>query len=104
MIFKSPFPDVVIPDAALTPEVLRHAARLGDKPAIIDIGSGTTYSYRELADRTRRAAAGLHARGFGKGDVLAIMSPNTADYPVAFHGVALANDNAAKGPAAERSK
>ncbi|MEA2682096.1 MAG: hypothetical protein QOK05_424 [Chloroflexota bacterium] len=90
MIFKSPFPDVVIPDAALTPEVLRHAERLGDKPAMIDIGSGTSYTYRELADRTRRLAAGLHARGFGRGDVLAIMAPNTADYPVAFHGVALA--------------
>ena len=90
MIFKSPYPDLAIPDAALTPEVLRHAHRLADKPAIIDIGNRITYTYRELADRARRLAAGLHARGFDKGNVLAIMSPNVAEYPIAFHGVALA--------------
>ena len=31
-------------------------------------------------------AGGLKARGFGKGDVLAIMAPNLPEYAVAFHG------------------
>ena len=38
----------------------------------------------------RRTAAGLYARGFRKGDVLAVLSPNAPEYAVAFHGAALA--------------
>ena len=30
MIFRSPFPEVAIPDVPLTSFVLRHAARLAD--------------------------------------------------------------------------
>ena len=90
MIFKSPHPDVVIPDVALTPFVLGKAVRLGDKVAIVEAGSGRSYTFRQIADGVRGLAAGLHARGFRKGDVLAIMSPNLPEYPIAFHGVATA--------------
>jgi acyl-CoA synthetase (AMP-forming)/AMP-acid ligase II len=90
MIFKSPFPDVAIPDTTVTAEVFRHAQRLAEKTAIVDVATGTSYTYGQLADRSRRLAAGLSARGFGSDHVLAIMSPNSAEYPVAFHGVALA--------------
>jgi acyl-CoA synthetase (AMP-forming)/AMP-acid ligase II len=90
VIFKSPHPDVLIPDVALTPFVLGKADRLGDKVAIVEAGSGRSYSYRQIADGVQRLAAGLHARGFRKGDVLAIMSPNLPEYPIAFHGVATA--------------
>ncbi len=38
----------------------------------------------------RGVAAGLAARGFGKGDVFAHLSPNLPEYAVAFHGVASA--------------
>ena len=90
MIFKSPFPDVVIPDVALTPFVLGKAERLGDKVAIVEASSGRSYSYRQIADGVRQLAAGLRARGFRKGDVMAIMAPNLPEYPIAFHGVAAA--------------
>ena len=90
VIFKSPLPDVTIPDTALTPFVLRHAGRLGDKVAIVEAGSGRSYTYAELASSVRKLAAGLHARGFGKGDVLAILAPNLPEYPIAFLGVAAA--------------
>ena len=36
MITKSKSPDVRIPDVPITEYVLRHAGRLGDKPALID--------------------------------------------------------------------
>src|SRR4029450_7220641 len=71
---------VTVPDQTITDYVLRHCARLGDKPALIDGPSGRTLSYRQLADAVRRAAAGLAARGFKKGDVLAIYSPNLPEY------------------------
>jgi acyl-CoA synthetase (AMP-forming)/AMP-acid ligase II len=90
VIFKSPHPDVVIPDIALTPFVLGKADRLGDKVAIVEAGSGRSFTFRQIADGVRGLAAGLHQRGFRKGDVLAIMSPNLPEYPIAFHGVATA--------------
>ncbi|HSP10693.1 MAG TPA: 4-coumarate--CoA ligase family protein [Candidatus Dormibacteraeota bacterium] len=90
MIFKSPLPDVTIPKIALTPFVLEKAARLSDKVAIVEAGSGRSYTYGQLAAGVKRLAAGLSTRGFHKGDVLAIMSPNLPEYPIAFHGVATA--------------
>ncbi len=90
MIHKSPFPDVVIPDTALTPFVLQHAQRLGSKAAFVDSTTGNATSYAELDDRVRRLAGGLVERGLPKGEVVAIMAPNCPDYAVVFHGVALA--------------
>lgn len=90
MIHKSLFPDVTIPDTLLTPFVLRHADRLADKPALVDGASGRTLTYGEFAHAVKALAGGLKARGFGKGDVLAIMAPNIPEYAVAFHGTAWA--------------
>jgi acyl-CoA synthetase (AMP-forming)/AMP-acid ligase II len=88
MIFRSPYPDVVIPQTSVTTHVLRGAEGFGSGTALIDGITGATMSYAELAGAIRRTAGGLAARGFGKGDVLAIYSPNTLDYPIAFHGAA----------------
>jgi acyl-CoA synthetase (AMP-forming)/AMP-acid ligase II len=81
--------DLPAPDgrAVGVPEYLfEHAARLGDKPALIDGPTGRTVSYRQLADAVERVAAGLAARGFAKGDVLALSSPNLPEYAVAMYG------------------
>jgi acyl-CoA synthetase (AMP-forming)/AMP-acid ligase II len=88
MIVKSASPNVTVPDVSITAYVLRHAERLGDKPALIDGPTGRTLTYRQLADGTKRAAAGLARRGFRKGDVFAIYSPNLPEYAVAFQAVA----------------
>ncbi len=88
MIVKSESPDVRIPDVPITEYVLRHAGRLGDKPALIDGPSGRTVTYRQLSEGARRAAAGLARRGFTKGDVFAIYSPNLPEYAVIFLAVA----------------
>src|SRR3954454_21108685 len=86
MIFRSPFPDVQIPEVSLTALVLQQAGRLGDKPALIDGSTGRTLTYGQFEELVRRLAVGLSARGFGKGDVLAIYSPNLPEYAVAVHG------------------
>jgi acyl-CoA synthetase (AMP-forming)/AMP-acid ligase II len=88
-IFRGPWPDVEIPETALAPFVLRRAADLGSKVAIVDGASGRSYTYAQLADGIRRVAVGLSRRGFGKGDVLAIYSPNLPEYALAFFGVAM---------------
>lgn len=89
MIIKSPHADCEIPLTPLTPFVMRHAERLKDKPALIDGITGQKMTYGELADSIRRVAASLHQRGFKKGDVFAIYSPNVPEYAIAFHAVAV---------------
>ncbi len=88
MIFRSPYPDVSIPDVPLTPYVLQRAQALADKPALIDGPTGRTLTYGQLAGSVRLAAAGLAQRGFQKGDIFAIYLPNLPEYAVAFHAVA----------------
>ena len=88
MIIKSASPAVKIPEVSITDYVLRHAERLGDKLALIDGPSGRTITYRQLAEGIRRVATSLARRGFRKGDVFAIYSPNLPEYAVIFNAVA----------------
>jgi acyl-CoA synthetase (AMP-forming)/AMP-acid ligase II len=90
IVHSSPYPDVPIPDVPLHELVLAGAAERGDHPAIIDGPSGRTLTYRQLAEAVRRTAAGLAARGFGKGDAFAIYLPNVPEYAVAFYAVSTA--------------
>lgn len=90
IIHHSPFPDIAIPDVALTSLVLQHAERLAGKPALIDASTGRVMRYGELDAAVHSFAGGLVERGFVKGDVLALMSPNLPEYAVIFHGTALA--------------
>jgi acyl-CoA synthetase (AMP-forming)/AMP-acid ligase II len=89
-IYGSPEGDVDVPDADVTSFVLEHAGDRGDKGALIDGPSGRTLTYGELAGAVRRLSSGLAARGFGKGDVLALFMPNLPEYAIAFHGAAAA--------------
>jgi acyl-CoA synthetase (AMP-forming)/AMP-acid ligase II len=89
-IVISPHTDVTIPDLPLHEFVLADAMRRADEPALVDGPSGRTLTYGQLAGGVRRVAAGLAARGFGKGDVFAIYSPNVPEYALAFYGVSAA--------------
>jgi len=89
MIFRGPFPEVSIPDLSLPDFVLQRAAELGSKPALIEGLTGRIVTYAALAQSVRRVAASLALRGFKKGDVFGILSPNLPEYAVIFHGVAL---------------
>jgi acyl-CoA synthetase (AMP-forming)/AMP-acid ligase II len=90
MIFRSPLPDVEIPETPLTQALLEAAAKRPTKPAFIDGPTGRVMTYGDWASAVKRGAHGLAARGFKKGDVFAIYSPNCPEYAVAFHAVALA--------------
>jgi acyl-CoA synthetase (AMP-forming)/AMP-acid ligase II len=89
MIFRSPYPEVTVPETALTPFVLQKAEMLGDKAAIIDGPTGRTITYGQLFKSIHLVAASLIARGFKKGDVFAIYSPNIPEYGIVFHAVSL---------------
>ena len=88
MVIRSAWPDVSVPDVSITEYVLRHAERLRDKPAMLDGVSGRALTYGQLNDSIRRVATGLARRGFRKGDVFAIYSPNLPEYAVIFNAVA----------------
>jgi len=93
MIFTGP--RVEVPQTSLTFFVLRRAELYGAKVATVDVTGENKYTYGELASAVRRAAGGLHARGFGKGDVLAMLAPNVPEYPIAFHAAAVAGGTVA---------
>ena len=80
-------PAVDVPKVDLPSYIFRDAALFGDKPALIDGPTGRTVTYAQLAGGVERVAAGLAARGFGRGDVFGILSPNLPEFPIAFHGV-----------------
>jgi acyl-CoA synthetase (AMP-forming)/AMP-acid ligase II len=86
MAYRSPYPDITVPEKSLFDMVLGGAAQQGDAKAMADGISGRTITYRELMDQIRRVAAGLAARGIRKGDVVSLWSPNLPEWPVAFFG------------------
>src|SRR5215510_13993721 len=88
MIIKGPYPDVTIPETALTPFAMHRAKELGDKAALIDGPTGRKVTYQQLADSISIAAHNLAQRGFKKGEVFGILSPNCPEYAIAFHAIA----------------
>jgi len=86
-IYTSDIPDVEIPEVPVHEYVFRNAAEHRDRVAIVDGPSGRSYTYGTLVEMIDQVAGGLHARGFGKGDCLAIVAPNLPEYAVAFHAV-----------------
>ena len=85
MIYTSRYPDVAVVDRPVHAWVLDGAARHGTKPAMVDVASGRTLTYAELTGLVRGLAAGLAGEGFGKGDVVALHSPNTILFPVVLY-------------------
>lgn len=87
MIHRSPMADLAIPDCPLHELLLARFETYGERPAIIDGPSGRTLTYAQMLHGVDRVAASLAARGFGKGDVFAICSPNVPEYGIAFLAV-----------------
>ncbi|MGB6180140.1 MAG: 4-coumarate--CoA ligase family protein [Rhodococcus sp. (in: high G+C Gram-positive bacteria)] len=88
MSFRSPFPDVEIPEknvydflfGDLTDEDL-------DRTALIDGPSGAVTTYRSLVGQINGVAGALAARGVQVGDVVAVHSPNVPAFASVFHGI-----------------
>jgi acyl-CoA synthetase (AMP-forming)/AMP-acid ligase II len=90
MIFRSPHPDIEIPDnLSLTEFIFRDVEDFTGKAALIDGPTGRSMSYGQLYHDLQCFARGLHQKGFAKGDTFAIYCPNMPEYAVAFYGVAL---------------
>jgi acyl-CoA synthetase (AMP-forming)/AMP-acid ligase II len=81
-IYHSPFAPIDIPARPVATFVLETAAARGQRPALIDGVTGRMITYAELPRLVDRVAAALAGRGLRKGDVCAIFSPNTLEYPI----------------------
>jgi acyl-CoA synthetase (AMP-forming)/AMP-acid ligase II len=88
MIFKSPYPEIEIPEVPVASFILEHAHSFAGRPALIDGKTGRTLTYDELVKAVDLTASALAARGLSKGDVFAINCSNTPDYAIAFLAVA----------------
>ncbi|MFF0964375.1 4-coumarate--CoA ligase family protein [Streptomyces sp. NPDC003703] len=84
-MFRSEYADVPAVELPIHEAVLGHAAGFGDTPALIDGTDGTTLTYAQVDRFHRRLAAALAETGVRKGDVLALHSPNTIAFPLAFY-------------------
>jgi acyl-CoA synthetase (AMP-forming)/AMP-acid ligase II len=87
LIYRSPEPDIEIPDVTLTEHVIGEAAARGDHPAIIDSATGEVTTYAELAARVDEVAAAFQGQGIGKGDVVALVGPNSPEWAIAYHAI-----------------
>ena len=90
IIHRSPSPDVEIPAVSVTDYVLRRAAEIPDRVALLDGPTGRAYTYAQLAHLIGAFAGGLTARGFAPGSTIALMAPNIPEYAIVFHGAARA--------------
>ncbi|MGV9251672.1 4-coumarate--CoA ligase family protein [Streptomyces sp. NPDC003697] len=84
-MFRSEYADVPAVELPIHEAVLGGAAAFGETPALIDGTDGTTLTYAQVDRFHRRAAAALAEAGVRKGDVLALHSPNTVAFPIAFY-------------------
>ena len=65
-------------------ELIQEAARrFGERPAYLG-ESGLVLTYAELDQLSDEVAAGLHARGVGEGDVVALVLPTMPEYPALY--------------------
>lgn len=61
---------------------LASAARLPDRPALIDASSGTVTCFADLANHVKRSSASLSKMGFRPGHLAATLTPNTPHWVI----------------------
>ncbi len=68
--------------------VERNAAQYPDKIALCNLSD--TFTFSEVLEKSRQAAAVFQARGISKGDAVAIMGQNSFDFVFAYFGALMA--------------
>ncbi|TQF68581.1 4-coumarate--CoA ligase family protein [Rhodococcus spelaei] len=88
MSFKSPYPDVEIPNLSVYDFLFGSIAEADlDRIALIDGATGEETDYRTLVAKINAVAGALAARGLEVGDVVGLHSPNSPEFAIAFHGI-----------------
>jgi acyl-CoA synthetase (AMP-forming)/AMP-acid ligase II len=87
LIYRSPEPDIEIPDLTLSEYVIGEAAERGEHPAFIDEATGDVTTYADLVEKIDAVAALLQSRGIVSGSVAGLVGPNSADWAIAYHAI-----------------
>ena len=83
---RGPFPDASIPEKNLCGFLFDRIDEFSQSTALVDAVSGREVTYQQLHEETARVSSGLSRVGFGGGDVLVLVSPNSLEYPNLFLG------------------
>ncbi|CAG5134861.1 unnamed protein product, partial [Candidula unifasciata] len=82
-IVRSPLPNLDIPtNVPFHQFIFDKCDQFKNKLAVEDFLTGKQYTYAQLKEKSIRVASGLHRLGYGKGDILLSISPNTVDVTV----------------------
>lgn len=88
MSFKSPFPDVEIPNLSVYDFLFGNTDPADlDKTAFVEGSSGAVTTYASLIAQINGVAGALAARGLAVGDVVGLHSPNVPAFGSVFHGI-----------------
>lgn len=85
-LFTSPLPDVPLRDVTITEALFLALQKTPARVVLIDGPTGRSWSGAELIAAITSFAGGLTARGYGAGHRVALMSPNSPEFAVIFHG------------------
>jgi acyl-CoA synthetase (AMP-forming)/AMP-acid ligase II len=94
MSFRSPYPDVEVPDQPLFDYLFGDLGEAAERPALIEGSTGATTSYSALKQRIESLASGLAARGFRPSEVVGMLCPNVPAFTTVFHGILRAGGTA----------
>ncbi|MFT5065998.1 MAG: acyl-CoA synthetase (AMP-forming)/AMP-acid ligase II, partial [Reinekea sp.] len=83
-------PDLAINDLSITELVFAGLENRPDEIVLTDGVTGDSMTALDFMQRVKALAGGLTAKGFGKGHTVALMAPNSPEFCVVFHAVALA--------------
>lgn len=88
-VYRSPYPDLKIESVDLISYLFSNPFNTPlDKPLYVDALSGKQYTFKDVMQRTRSLANGLQQTfALSPGEVVALFSPNTIEYPIACHSI-----------------
>ncbi len=70
--------------------LFHEASQRPEKIAFIDGETGARRTFGEVIEASRRVSAAYASLGLQPGEVVALYSPNTFDWPIAYYGALLA--------------
>nr|XP_006817098.1 PREDICTED: 4-coumarate--CoA ligase 1-like [Saccoglossus kowalevskii] len=67
--------------------VMKDFGKYGNRTAMVDSGTGRTYTFTQLQELVHQCATGLTIDGFQQGDVCAIQLPNSPEFFITLQAV-----------------
>ena len=89
MQYRSPLPDIALPDTDITTFVLGGLGSDSVLPAITEVDTGRTVTYGELAEEVEALAATI-----APGEVITLRQPNSIDFAVGLLAILRAGSTA----------